>query len=242
MSLEKITDKDRLLMNIAIASSGTCHDKMMVLESGWKIRTRWGNPVPQFLPLELCDMIGMPLSTGDIIRCETNQNHSFSISKYIKSLGSHEYLCEMIGGKSLCRISNEMINVLRFMPKEKLYVGKEKQLYDWSYKAFSPQYNKKSDYYSHRCGGVDITGNTITIWSRAHVFIQEKKDKNGEILHAQPKKFVMEWNSKTRLKDIVNYINKNGFGKDYEYKKEEQKEGNGGMCKFTREDILKVFD
>lgn len=240
--MEKMTDKERVLMNIAIATSGTCHDKMAVLkQGGWQIRTRWGDSVPQFLPLELCEQIGMPLAVGDIIRCETNQRHSFSISKYVKTIGSHEYLCEMIGGKSLCRISNEMISILRFMPKEKLYVGKEKQIYDWSYKAFLRRSNDKADYYK-RCGGVDISGDTLVIWSRSHIFGQEKKGDNGETLYAQPRKFIMNWSPKTRLKDIINHMNENGFDKAYDYKKEESQEGNGGMCKFTKENLQKVFD
>ena len=241
--MNPIKDSERVLMNIALATSGSCFDKMTRLENGWLIRTSYGDPSPQFLPVELCEAIGMPLQEGDYIRCETNRSHPFSLSRFVKinsqdggAWGSHEYLCEKIGSKELCRISNESISVLRFMSKSMLYIGKEKQIYDWAYKAFSPRYNKKADRYK-RCGGVDITGNKLTIWSRAHIFTQEKKGKDGITLFAQPRKFVMEWNNKTILKDIIKYLNDNGFVNEYEYAEKEPTSGMGGCFKITKKDV-----
>jgi len=240
------SDRARVLLNIAIETSGSCHNKMMEVKNGWKIRGIYGDPAPQFLPEELCNVIGMPLEEGDIIRCETNRSHKFSISKFIKInsengiWGSRVYLCQEIGGEGLCNISNESISILRFMPKTLLYTGKENQIYNFAKKAFLGRYNKNSDYMK-RCGGVDITGNTLTIWSRPHIWAQTKKIK-GKEMYAHPKKFVMEWDKNTRLKDIVNYLNQNGFSKEYEYKEYEPVEGMRGCIRITKNSLNKVLE
>jgi hypothetical protein len=248
-----MNDTERVLMNIAIEASGSCHDKMVSLTGGWKLRTIFGRPAAQFLPTEMCDILEMPLEVGDIVRCETNRSHDFSISKFVGTnsesggaWGSTEYLCQKIGSEELCRVHNERLSVLRFMPKDLLYVGKEKQIHDWCRKAFNRRYNPDADHHKKRCGGVDVKDGTAIVWSRAHIFYASKRlESEGEPvveLHAQPRKFVVEWNKKTRLKDIVQQMRDQGFALDYEYATEEPTEGMGGCCKMTRKDVVDALE
>jgi hypothetical protein len=239
-----MNDTERVLLNIAIATSGSCFDEMTKIKGGYSaIRTSFGHPVPQFLPLTTLKTLDMPLEEGDIIRCETNRTHQWSISKFIEILsdsggafGSIEYLCQKIGGTETCRISNESITVLRFMSQSLLLCGQEKKIYDWCYKAFKERYNKDGDYYK-RCGGVEIKPDSAIVWSRPHVWSQVSKGKQGETLYAVPKQFIIPWDKKTRLKDIIAEMKKQGFAKKYEYSKVEQTEGMGGCCKITKKDI-----
>ena len=236
-------DRERILMNIAIATSGSCHDQMSALKNGWCIRTTFGKPSPQFLPLDLCNILQMPLEEGDIVRCETNRKHPWSISQFVKInsedggyFGSKEYLCREIGGDKLCRIHNESLSVLRFISKPLLYSGKEKQVYDWGHKAFTHRYNPDADRLK-RCGGVEVKPQEVIIYSRAHIFAQERT-KGDKTLYAQPRKFVVPWNKKTRLKDIIEAIRAQGFASDYEYGETEPSEGMGGCVKMTRDSLV----
>lgn len=230
-----MNDTERILMNIAIETSGNCHNEMKIIIGRWQIRTSFNKPTPQFLPLELCKLIEMPLECGDIIRCETNRSHKWSISKLVE-IGEEAWICQQIGGKDIVKIYNERISVLRFMPKRLLLQGKEKKIYDWCYKAFLPRYNDKANYYK-RCGGVEIKPNVAIVWSRPHIFDQEKLSKNKETLYAVPRRFEISWNQKTRLKDIVKDIKAQGFDKDYEYNTTRPTQGMGGCCTFTKENI-----
>lgn len=240
-------DRERILMNIAIATSGSCHDAMTPLQNGWRIRTSFGQPAPQFLPLDLCNILEIPLEEGDIVRCETNRNHPWSISQFVRinsenggGFGSKEYLCREIGGDKICRISNERLSVLRFISKPLLYSGKEKQIYDWGQKAFMKRYNPDADRYK-RCGGVNVKPDEVIIHSRAHIFAQERTE-GEKTLYAQPRKFVVPWDKKTRLKDIVAAMREQGFAKDYEYGEEEPTEGMGGCCKMTKASVTKALE
>lgn len=244
-----MNDRERVLLNIAIATSGSCFDTMTRLEGGWSLRTTFGALSPQFLPLEICDQLGMPLEPGDIVRCETNRSHAWSISQFVKALttdggafGSREYLCREIGGTAECRIHNESLAVLRFMPKYLLYTGKENQVYAWCHKAFLSRYNPDADMHRKRCGGVDVQAETVTVWSRPHIFFMEKGRNGDKPLHAVPRRFEIPWNRKTRLKDIVRTMKEQGFAKDYDYAPEEPTEGMGGCCRLTRDKLVSVLE
>lgn len=240
-----MNDTERILFNIAIETSGSCHDRMKRVKNGWTLRTIFDRPAAQFIPLEMAEDLEMPLEKGDIVRCETNRSHQWSISKFTDHLGSNgafgsaEYLCQKIGSTETCRIHNERISVLRFMPPNMLLYGKEKQIYDWCYKAFEKKYNKDADYFK-RCGGVEIKHDKATVWSRAHIWEQEKIE-NGKTLYSLPKKFEIPWNKKTRLKDIVLEMKKQGFAKKYEYAESEPAYGMGGCCKITKESLTKIL-
>jgi len=102
--------------------------------------------------------------------------------------------------------------------------------------AFSSRYNEDANYFK-RCGGVEFDDDTLTIWCRPHIFVMEKNDKNDNTEYAQPKKFIMQWSRKTRLKDIIAAMAEQGFGTDFEYGPEKPTEGQGGYAKFTKESI-----
>ena len=106
---------------------------------------------------------------------------------------------------------------------------------------FLKRYNPDADYFK-RCGGVDIMPEKMTVWLRAHIWQQEKRQKDGSILYAQPRKFIIPWSKKTRLKDIVGYMREQGFAEDYEWAEVEPTEGMGGCTKITRDTLVKSLE
>lgn len=240
MSKFNSDDFERVMRNIAIDTSRNFSDSMVRLGSGWNLWVRFGEPAPQFMPRDMASSIGMPLKDGDIVRCFTNPEHHWGISVLAQQLGNSEWLLQEIGGESRLKMSNEDLYVLRFMIPERLYTGHQYKIYRWvKQKAFSERYNKKADEYFKRCGGVEFDGDDLIIWCRPHVLGLDRK-VDGVTLYAQPKKFVMKWNERTRLKDIVSTMCEQGFGDDFEYAEEEPKIGMGGMAKLTKDDIDRI--
>ena len=186
----------------------------------------------------------MPLKQGDIVRCKTNRSHKWAISEFIGMADGRftcpVYLVREIGGKDECQIANESLDVLRFMPESQLYTGKKKQLYDWAYKAFLPQHNKDADKYRVRCGGVFVKENTVEIWARPHIFGLERRIED-KAEYAQPVKYIIPWNSKTRLKDIISEMWTQGFPPEWEWSQTQPTEGMGGCATFTRDDVARML-
>jgi len=236
------SDKERVLMNIAVDTSGSVHDQMRRLVIGWSLRYKFDRPAPQFVPMELAQNISMPLKPGDIIRCTTNSNHPWGIGEYVEH--GKEYSCYVlreIGSDRLLNMRNESIEVLRFMDPHRLYTGKKYQLYCWVHKAFSARYNKDYDYYK-KVGDISFNGGQLEFWSRAHVWIYEKREEKlyaQQKLYAQPRRFQMNWDQKTRLKDIVQTMSDQGFEKDFEYGPVEPE--NSGVVTFTKKSLEKVL-
>lgn len=238
---EQLADKERVLMAIAAQTAGTVHDEMRPLRSGWRLRFIFDRPAPQFIPTEMADAIELPLVPGDIVRCKTNPNHQWGISEFVEKTGYSDFVLKEIGSDRLLNMSNEALDVLRFIPQHLLYTGKKQQIYEWaSQKAFSEQCNPQADHFK-RCGGVSFDGDTLTIWCRAHIFCMEKKSEDGRTLYAQPKKFTLRWSGKTKLKDIIEAMNEQGFGNEFEYLETQPTEGQQGYAKFTRGDIERVL-
>ena len=236
-----MTDKERVLLNIAVDTSGSIWDKTERLQRGWALRfTVSGRPAPQFIPIELAEIINLPLKSGDIIRCCTNPNHDWGISEFVEQKGYADFLLREIGGKRLCNMGNESIEVLRFMRPERLYTGLKYKLWKWAYKAFQERYNPNYSYFK-RCGGVEFENDYLILWSRAHIWAMQKHPKMCPVLFAQPKKFIIPYTNKTRLKDIVNSMEEQGFADDYVYLPYKPTEGQGGYATFTKEDVLKVI-
>lgn len=233
-----MNDRERVLINIAVDTAGSVHDTMQRLSCGWPLRMRFGNPAPQFIPVEMAETIGMSLQPGDIVRCVTNPNHAWGISEFVEQLGHSEFMLREIGGEQLLKMGNESLDVLRFMPPSRLYTGAKHRIYEWaSKKAFHEKYNPDADY-GKRCGGVEFEENTLIIWCRAHIWCMEKRGENdGETLYAQPKKFTMEWSKKTKLKDIITAMKEQGFADDFEYTANQPTEGQAGFMKVTRADV-----
>ena len=237
----KMTARERILLNIAIETSGSWSNRMMEVGNGFSIRTSYWQPAPQFLPELICDIIDMPLVEGDIIKCETNRSHEFAISvligiKYEPNIGTY-YLCRKIGGKEVCKIFNEQISVLRFMPKNLLYEDKEYDIYNKVLKAFAFSYNKNANIFK-KFGGIKIEGDKLTVWSRAHAFIYEKNIEDKK-LYAKPKKFTFKWNSKTTIKSIVEHMSKNGFEDKFEYDEQEPAMEMTDFSVISKEELIK---
>jgi hypothetical protein len=240
--MEKRSDFERVLMNIAIDTAGSVHDEMRRLASGWQLRFTFDCPAPQFIPLEMAKAIDMPLKKGDIVRCQTNPNHHWGISVFVEQLKYSEWLLQEIGGDRQLKMGNESLDVLRFMQPSRLYTGHQRQVYLWaSSKAFSKRYNKQADYFK-RCGGVTFNGDTLIIWCRPHIWTMEKKGEDGVTLYAQPKKFTMQWGEKTRLKDIITTMRDQGFGSEFEFSPMKPTEGQAGYARFTKSDLEKIIE
>lgn len=234
-----MTDRERILMNIAVDTSGHCWDTMQPLAHGWVLRFSFDRPAPQFIPEEMAEAIAMPLKPGDIVRCKTNPNHPWGIAEFVEPLEYAGYLLRLIGGTKLCRMSNESVDVLRFMNPSRLYGGAKYRIYQWATgKAFRKPYNPDADDWK-RCGGVEFDGDTLTIWSRSHIFGMEKRPKDGPPLFAQPVKFTLKWSDKTKLKDIVAAMREQGFAKEFVYLPEKPTEGQAGYISLTPDDVLR---
>jgi len=232
----KLTDRERVLLNIAVETAGSVHDSMERLQHGWTLRMTFGRPAAQFVPRELANKLEMPLKPGDIVRCRTNPNHAWGISEFVEQTGYSDFLLRVIGGPELLRMGNEDLDVLRFMRPEMLYTGKKHQMYRWAHKAFQERYNPKGDYFK-RCGGVEFDGDRMVWWSRAHIW-QDRRDRKGEpTLHAQPRRFEMQWSNKTRLKDTIAAMLEQGFAEAYEFTEEEPTRGNAGKMSFTADSL-----
>ena len=235
-------DRERVLMNIAADTSGSCFDAMKRLEGGWSLRVRFGRPVAQFLPTEMCEKIGMSMRPGDIVRCQTNPNHAWGISELVEQTGYSDFVLRLIGGDKLLNMGNESVEVLRFMDPSRLYTGAKFKIYQWaSGKAFSARYNPHADYFK-KCGGVEFDGDTLIIWCRPHIWAMEKMGENDTQLFAQPKRFTLQWSDKTRLTDIVRAMEEQGFAEDFEFAPEEPTEGQAGYTKITRGDLLEALE
>lgn len=241
--MKKRSDYERVLMNIAIDTAGTVHDTFKRLNNGWQLRFSFNEPSPQFIPLVLAEYINMPLKRGDVVRCKTNAYHHWGISIFLEKLGHSEWLLQKIGEKAQLRMSNEDLDVLRFINPSHLYTGKQYQIYIWaSKKAFSKRYNKNASYWK-RCGGIEFGNeNLLTIWSRPHIWNMQGKDKNGKLTYAQPKKFTMQWGEKTRLKDIIENMNKQGFDSEFVYSTEKPTEGQAGYMSINKNDIINILN
>lgn len=220
-----MTDRERVLMNIAVDTAGTVHNTMRRLHSGWQLRFSFDHPSPQFVPRPLAKAIGMEMVPGDIVRCTTNPDHRWGIAELVEWEEGSCYLLREIGGDALCRIVNEDVEVLRFMLPSRLYTGVKHRLHAWaSIKAFMPRYNPDASHLK-RCGGVSFEGDTLIIWSRAHIWIKEQRREGEATMYAQPRKFTLQWSNKTRLKDIVAAMREQGFGDEFEYGPEMPSEG-----------------
>ena len=235
-----MNDRERVLMNIAVDTAGSVHNTMKRVAGGWTLRFKFDRPAPQFIPPEAAEALGMPMKPGDIVRCRTNPNHEWGISELVEQTGYADFLLKLIGGEEILRMGNESVEVLRFMAPSRLYTGTKHKLYRWATtKAFSEEHNPHADYFI-RCGGAEFDGDTLVIWSRPHAWNSEERD-GDTTLYAQPRRFSLPWNEKTRLKDIVQAMVDQGFAKPFEYLPEEPTEGQAGYAKITRDDLVRVL-
>lgn len=238
-----MTEKERVLKNIAcqISTHSTLATFKTIIPGVRLLMSFNDTPVPQFLPMYVSEQLNLPLEIGDIVMCMTNRNHKWAISEYRGKCSDHtgpfgtsEFYLREIGGKDIVRMGNEMVDVLRFIPEKFLYTGYKRKMYLWAKKAFSPQYNPDIDDFVIKCGGVFVRDKSILVYKRPHIFFQEKTE-NGTTIYAQPKKYIVSWNTKTRLKDIISNLNNQGLlDRDWDWSEEEPEDGMENCLKITK--------
>jgi len=205
-----------------------------------------GKPYTQFVG----DHVVKP-KPGDIVKCmSAREPHKWAIARFLEEgegsgggWSGRYYLMQELGNpKSIVRMFNESLRVLIGMPASTFFEGHKRRVYDWARgKAFMHRYNGKNDIRWYRCGGVEMTNDTLTIWERCHIWGDQHRGYDGTKVYAQPREHEMHWDKNTRLKDIVKCMLDGGFGEPFEYAPKEPTEGQGGCLKMTRKDLVSVL-
>ena len=236
-----MSEKERVLKNILLQTTRCIWDRSIQVINSWTLMSRHNNIPPQFIPREMAKVINMPLKPGDIVKCSTNPNHDWGISEYREPGPEYSsWILKEIGSDRLLRMFNEDLEVLRFMPEHLLYTGLKYKLWNWAQKAFWQRYNPEYEY-TKRFGGAEFVDDKLIIWSRSHIWRTSISPKMCPVLLAQPKKFVIEYDKKIRLKDIVFQMIDQGFAEDYEYLPNLPEEGQFGYVSFTAKDIQNIL-
>ena len=225
-------------MNIAVQIASSPWDKMERMPQGWYLRTRFKKLVPQFVPIEMATDLKLPVKIGDIVKCCTNPNHEWGISELVERNGYDHWKLRLIGGDNVLRMYNESFEVLRFIQQHFILTGLRWKIYRWCQKAFLLRYNDAADDYMTRFGGAIVDEQEATVWERPHIVAHEKQI-NGETKYVIPRKHVIAFNSKTKLRDIVMEMQAGGFGSDFEYGDEPPTEGMAGCATFKRDDLVR---
>lgn len=226
-------EKAAILLRItAELAQPFCREERM--HGGWTMLFQHGQPATQFIPSELAERIGAPLKAGDVVRCATNPRHRWGVAEYVEPLDDGAVLREL-GGGPLLAMRNESFYVLRFYPPEILFYGHKRRVYDWARgKAFR---RAADDPWATKCGGVEMSDDTLSVWVRPHMWFSERRQKDGPTLYAQPRRIDMPWTNRTRLKDIVRALLDGGINEEFEFSPEEPTKGMRGCAKFTRADV-----
>lgn len=184
-------EKAAILLRItADLAQPFCREERM--HGGWTMLFQHGQPATQFIPSELAERIGAPLKAGDVVRCATNPRHRWGVAEYVEPLDDGAVLREL-GGGPLLAMRNESFYVLRFYPPEILFYGHKRRVYDWARgKAFR---RAADDPWATKCGGVEMSDDTLSVWVRPHMWFSERRQKDGPTLYAQPRRIDMPWTS-----------------------------------------------
>jgi len=227
-------------MDLALAFGGNYRRQEYI--NTIPVQFEHGRPATQFMYPDFAKKLGMPLKAGDIVKCNTNPRHDWGISEYVEPCDDGAILRELAGTR-LLRMQNESFDVLRFHDPTLFYWGHKRVVYDW---ARGKAFNRASDdldCFRTRCGGVEIDGDTLKIWVRAHIFSMERvpKEEPKVTTYAQPFCVEMPWGPKTRMKDIVQALKDGGIANEFEYLPEKPTRGNAGFVTFTRESLLEAL-
>lgn len=235
------SDKTRVLRNILVHTTRSPYGDTVTTKEGVTIHVMFGQPAPQFMSRSSAELIGMPLVPGDIVKCSTNPNHDWGIAEYVEDLPAYSSsLLREIGSTRLVRMINETLEVLRFMPPHWLLTGLKYKMYRFAMLAFYPRYNPymNGDHRFRYCGGVEVGDESINIWVRPHLFEMEMR-RDEVTIYAQPRRIVVPYSRKTRLKDIVEALEVGGFSWPFEYTLDKPMKGTGGIAIFTREQLVR---
>lgn len=126
-----------------------------------------------------------PPKRGDVVRCASSITapHGFTIGRVVEVASEHELLLREIGGKRLCRVSNEMFTILRGVRSMALLEGRQRRYAQRVVQAF-----RKIDRFDAILLDVEFPEEerpTEAIVSfRAHAFVRASREDPSEIVRA----------------------------------------------------------
>jgi len=219
------TDKERILKHISYFLSFSkfdVHRKMAECETiiGKKrvFVDYQGRPEPQWVGMSWYneDMILPP--KGSIVMCGTNPFHPWGIARYHSGTGSDynpkdPWMLQMIGDPDrLCTMANERLDVLIGVRKEYLLEGLEYRMYNWAKRCTWERYG--GDYFSTRFDDVEFfeggVGKVMRLFTRPHIW-QVPRFKRSI-----PRSFDIQIGKNTRLRDIREALEKQGWAEKWQ--------------------------
>ena len=256
-ALDKMTDKERILLNIIEQMNFT-----MSLGRKDPVTGIWtdyrGDLDAQFVSATYGkDHL---LTPGALVFCSTSRPFPWKIARYVSTVKdkhgniSH-YVLRELGSDRLCNMSNESLSVLVGVPEQFLYEGHQKKVFDWCHKAiFDDDSIEGADGAVCRCGGVEfvkIDGKDefVRIWIRPHIFGVKRwvkdPDGNGITGHQEyqmPYPVEFPFRKNLRYKDIISALVKAGFPKrEFVCSTVEPTCGMGGQASIKVDDVLGVL-
>lgn len=142
---------------------------------------------------------------GSIVKCMTNPNHDWGVSRFVSAESDHYVLAEIgTPSRTICMF-NERLNVLIGVPWHVTAEGWERRVYEWSIKAMTKRWNERADYYL-RFRGAKVHGGVLRMEIGRHCWVNtvDAETPDGvEVRRYRNRVFEIPVNSRTRLKDIV---------------------------------------
>jgi hypothetical protein len=150
---------------------------------------------------------------GDLVICRTSWRHGahpFAVGYVVEMYSRSDVLLRELGGRRLCRMSNEGFYAVRGMSERhhfELLPGRWHRFYCKVIKAF-----QRGQSYSHLFDSVEFHDDgTATIWVREK-WDGRGKDENGQPTWSKPYPVTMRWNSRTTIKAILAAMREAGYG------------------------------
>ena len=162
---------------------------------------------------------------GDLVICRTSWGrgvHPFVVGYVVDVYSRSDVLLRELGGRRLCRMSNEGFYTVRGMSDRDLELlpGRWYRLYRKVLKAF-----RRGGSWSHLFGGLDFNDDgTATIWVREK-WGGRGKDENGQPTRSKPYPVTMRWNSRTTIKAILAAMQEAGYDEREFEREPDQKSG-----------------
>jgi len=203
--------KARILRNIVVwLNMGHNDDKWSYVQTvagERRVRVNYqGDPVAQFVRFG-----GQP-PVGTIVKCMTNPNHDWGISRFVSAPSSDSlaepYVLREIGSDRLLNMYNEMLHILIGMPEHLLLEGWDRKMYLWACKAFTERWNPDADYFNTRMRKARIVGGCLNVRWSPHIISQP----NGKRMFRE---ICIPVSKKTRLKDIVAALRDDDFAREW---------------------------
>jgi len=210
-TFRELNDKARILKNIIVwleMGSGLNYreEKRETIVGERIVKVNWDGTIrPQFTYTTLYDADDKNPPTGSIVKCMTNPEHDWGVSRFISHEGDH-YVLQEIGSKRILNMFNERLDVLIGVPWHVVAEGWEYRMHGWAIKALSPRWNKHVDAFDHRFRGDELHDGVLTIKVGPHIWkdtVHKKVGDRTEVYRYRRRSFDIPVGPKTRLKDIV---------------------------------------